>query len=808
LSSLLRFQQEQIKKEQEKQKINVTENQTIIKQYASHIFLTIFILWFLLSFILFMYLNFEYELLLIINILIISGLTIFWLRNKYRMQEKKLGSKNSSIPKTTYISMLLIFNIFFGFTWLYTFSYFIIDLEIEMSFLLLYGICISLFIITLSLDIYMLVSFIERDSIFFLDFLKKSVRRWDPKKENTLMNFLALIGVFILFPMIFFSFIFQNLELALLVLVGSLSILFLGYWFGYGIYRSYRWVQGFDPNLKISTINQFGLKTFSAIIYSILGSIWIFFLAAIILLVFFNLLEVSTEFSVILFVVTLTVFMSQLLKLDPNAPSSSESYSNRFNILVFSLIPLFTPPYFIMISKKANSYQSIYSTTNFELLHLSFVLLFVFAGLITYFTYRNKLKFAIWNDKFEGNQLLTEINLSLHDPKIVHLNLLAKLGLSQSDPSVTLKLLSMYSNLLNQKKVRTEFLETMHFFLLHQIENTSEWRIHAVVFDLINQFLEYEPKYYKEYYNKAEILVKHKDEFVRQASLNLLGHILHIDSSYADSIFPIIIDVYSSSSDELKKHHIEPLKYYARNFPEYRNKLYKFVEEKIEKEFFGVSTELMSIIEELAQTNEDYFQKSMDLGKKILQKPDSKGGLGAVRILVNNFPDNPKDGVPILKILTEYLKDGLPEVKFHIVYSLGTIIAQIPELTSILQDIDFAVHDDDPNVRSALIQVITDIYPHGNIPEDVLLSYLQYGINDEDYVVRLLSIQRISGLLDQISSLSKNLPIYLEKALKDSNSDVFEEAYNLFQKKHNFLLENFPKWVENIGIVIEDSNET
>jgi hypothetical protein len=416
------------------------------------------------------------------------------------------------------------------------------------------------------------------------------------------------------------------------------------------------------------------------------------------------------------------------------------------------------------------------------------------------------LKYAIWNDKFEGNQLLTEINLSLHDPKIIHLNLLAKLGLSQSDPSVILKLLFMYSNLLNQKKVRTEFLETMHFFLLHHIENVSEWRIHAVVFDLINQFLEYEPKFYKEYYNKAEILVKHKDEFVRQASLNLLGHILHIDSSYADSIFPIIIDVYSNSSDELKKHHIEPLKYYARNFPEYRNKLYNFVEENIEKEFFGVSTELMSIIEELAQTNKDYFQKSIDLSKKILQKPDSNGGLGAVRILVNNFPDNPKDGVPILKIMTEYLKNGLPEVKFHIVYSLGTILTQIPELTSILQDVDFAFFDDDPNVRSALIQTVTDLYPHGNIPEEALLSYLQNGINDYDYVVRLLSIQRINSLLDQVPSLLKNLPIYLEKALKDSNSDVFEEAYNIFQKNYALLLKNFPQWVGSIGIVIEESN--
>ncbi|MHA1982969.1 MAG: hypothetical protein ACW967_01365, partial [Candidatus Hodarchaeales archaeon] len=606
MSSLLRFQQEQIKKEQEKQKIYIPENQSIIGEYVNHIFLITTILWFFLSFILVSIFKFELGLLLIINILIISVLTILWLRNKYNLKEEKLGTKNSFIPKTTYISMLIILNIFFGFTWLYTFSHLIIDLEIEKNFLLLYGFCIIVFIITLSTDMYNLVTNTEKSSIFFLDFLKGSVQKWDPKKENTLMNFFALIGVIILFPMIIFSLFLQNIEHVFIVLAGSLSIIFLGYWFGYGIYRSYRWVQGFDPSLKMNAINQIGLKNLSEVIYSILSSLWIFFLTAVILLIFFNLLDVSSEVTIILFILTLTVFLSQLLKLAPNVSTSNKPYPNRFNILVFSLIPLFTPHFFIMLLKNSNSYQFIYSTINFDLVRTFLVILFAFAGLITYLTYRNKLKYAIWNDKFEGNQLLTEINLSLHDPKIIHLNLLAKLGLTQSDPSVILKLLFMYTNLLKQKKVRTEFLETMHFFLLHHIENASEWRIHAVVFDLVNQFLEYEPKYYKEYYNKAEVLVKHKDEFVRQASLNLLGHILHIDSTYADSIYPIIIDVYSNSSHELKKHHIEPLKYYARNFPEYRNKLYNFVEENIEKEYFGVSTELMSIIEELAQTNKDY----------------------------------------------------------------------------------------------------------------------------------------------------------------------------------------------------------
>jgi HEAT repeat protein len=150
--------------------------------------------------------------------------------------------------------------------------------------------------------------------------------------------------------------------------------------------------------------------------------------------------------------------------------------------------------------------------------------------------------------------------------------------------------------------------------------------------------------------------------------------------------------------------------------------------------------------------------------------------------------------------MIEYLKIGLPEVKHHIIYNLGTIIRRIPALTAILEDIDFAIYDDDPNVRSALIQTISELFPLGNLPEEVLSTYLQNGINDSDYIVRLVTIQQINNLVETTPYLLKQLPVYLEKSLKDSNSDVFEEAYSIFQKNYVYLQNNFTKWVKETGL--------
>ncbi len=150
--------------------------------------------------------------------------------------------------------------------------------------------------------------------MFFIDFLKKSVQKWDPKNESTLMNFLALTGIFIIFPVLIFLFVFQNIVSAIIIWFSSFSALFIGYWFGYSIYRSYRWIQGYDTNIRMNIVEQFGWKAISEILYSILASIWLFILISIALLNFFGFLTLSQDLNFLVIIITLVFFLSQFLK--------------------------------------------------------------------------------------------------------------------------------------------------------------------------------------------------------------------------------------------------------------------------------------------------------------------------------------------------------------------------------------------------------------------------------------------------------------------------------------------------------------
>ena len=799
MSSLLRFQQEEAKKEQEAQKLHFLKKNTLLYRFADSLFLLLLSTWLIISFYLINSNFIEKTLFALLSILVISALSFIWLTIKLKININKKLVKQMISFKKIYLFTIIFSNLIFYFISNFIYISLINDPMMEKNLILLYLVISLIFLSGLFYDLYLLSSSKELENLYLIDFLKNQMKILDPKKENVSMNFLSLIGIFFLFPLILFFIYFQRIDYTFFVYLSSLTIILMGYWNGYGFYRSYRWVQGYDSTIDLGIIDQFDFKTISSIIFSIMSSLLIFFLMILFLLINSSLVAIDYYSRIILFIILIFIFASQILKVS-NIENNNNKKNTHLTITIFLLIPLIIPVFAFMFSKNSDINFLNNLTNDFSLINLLFVFLFAVSIIITYITYRHKLNTSMWTDRYEAGQILNEINLSLNSPKITQLNLLTKLGLAQKDPTIIMKLMAIYENLLSNKKITPEILDTIHTFLLFEIEYANEWNVHAIAFDLINQLLEYESKFYLEYYNKAKKISNHKNELVRQANLNLLGHLLHIDGSLANEIYPIALEVYHNSSDEMKKNNIEPLKYYASNFPEYREKLYTFVIERIEKEYFGVSTELMGIIEIITDSDKSFFDRTMTLCKDILRRPDSNAGLGAIRILVNNFPNNPKNGVPIIKIMIEYLKDGLPEVKHHIIYNLGTIIKKIPSLSVILEDLDFAFYDDDPNVRSALIQVVSDLYPFGNIPEEMLSFYLQNGIGDHDYIVRLVSIQQINNLLKTTPFVLKHLPVYLEISLKDSNSDVFEEAYSIFQNNFVYLQNNFPKWVRETGL--------
>ena len=290
---------------------------------------------------------------------------------------------------------------------------------------------------------------------------------------------------------------------------------------------------------------------------------------------------------------------------------------------------------------------------------------------------------------------------------------------------------------------------------------------------------------------------------VRQASVNLLGQIVNINPSLADEVFPLIFDVFETADEQFKKNDIEPMKYYAKHFPQYRERLYIFITNRVEKELFGESTEHMKVLQENALVDDGIRPRIITFCEETLTIPESRAGLGAIRILLDHFPMNPQEGVPVIKLLISSLHIAGAEVKAHIIYALGTIFTQVPELIPLLREIDFAMDDEDANVRSALLQIVSELYPHGSIPQDVLLSYIKIGSMDADYVVRLMTIQAVEQLVMQEPKLFVILPEILEKLLDDTNTDVKETALKVYEKNYSKLKENFPQFVDKIAIDID-----
>ena len=354
----------------------------------------------------------------------------------------------------------------------------------------------------------------------------------------------------------------------------------------------------------------------------------------------------------------------------------------------------------------------------------------------------------------------------------------------------------------DRKATGFRFLHGITVFLKYHLTSATDWKVHALVFSLIDQLLVIDPGKHKEFIDGAFIGAERKEEVLRHASLDLLGHIVHISPSLANEVFPIALKIYESSSSEYKKNLISPLRFYAKNFPEYREKLLNFILNHVEKEFFGLATELMTILDEISSGDTDYKQKIMKTCEAILQTPESKAALGATRFIVRNFPKTPEEGVPLLKLLVNSLRTALPEVRQHAVYELGSLMKRIPELVGLLPEIEFIMEDEEPNARAAFVQIIADLYAPGSTPETTVASVLRVGILDDDYVVRLTTMSSLAKLLKTDEIFLKYLKEVLVPALNDPNTDVKDSGLHLYQQYFNFLETNHPDFVKTIGIIV------
>ena len=805
MSSFLRLQS-QINKNQAVRPVIPKKSHVIRKNTDIFFALSFVLLSSILGVILIDYKQFTNEIiegLLILFSLVMGILFIFWAYFKFTFPIDDKLSKLNKLSLKKALPAGFIVGVLFLEIWINMFSLYIPNqIQNQFSFPL-YIFAIFLITSCIVIDLGRTASPKTQNLLYIHKFLIQKLQQWDPKYTSVYTNFLALLGIIIIIPLLLIYIDTQNIVLTIFIWFNIIGILYFGYWSGYSFYRSFRWIQGYNNDIKLSLAKQVGLVHFASIVVAIGSIFWLIIYGSIIFLIQTKFLVLDTFSSLIISFITLTILINTSVQSSTRVTNTQPDYSFLFPLFQLGIITILSVTLFelvkptIIISWIINIFNS---SNNINIL---FFACYWIGILLLFRTNSSHVRLLIYKDDFESGQMISEINLTLNQLKSVDLTLLAKIGRYQNNNNTMFKLLGVYEYIFENNLTNDIVLETMYPFLLYELETANDWRIHSICFDLVYHFLQVKLLSYFAFYEKSLKTIRHKNEMVRQASLNLLGHIVNIDPNLADEVFPLIFEVFEAADEQFKKIDIEPMKYYAKHFPQYREKLFTFITNKIDKEFFGVSTELMKVLQEIANVDDDYTPKILNFSKEILSKPDSHGGLGAIRIILDHFPKEPSEGVPIIKLLINNLRQEESEIKQHIIYALGTIFGQIPELTPLLREIDFAMDDDDANVRSALIQVISELYPSRSIPQEALITYMKMGITDNDYVVRLMAIQAIGTLVTQEPTLFDILPEILEKLLNDSNTDVQETALHVYERNYIRLKDNFPNFVEKIAIDID-----
>ena len=85
--------------------------------------------------------------------------------------------------------------------------------------------------------------------LYIHKFLIQKLQQWDPKYTSVYTNFLALLGIIIIIPLLLIYIATQNIVLTIFIWFNIIGILYFGYWSGYSFYRSFRWILGYNNDI-------------------------------------------------------------------------------------------------------------------------------------------------------------------------------------------------------------------------------------------------------------------------------------------------------------------------------------------------------------------------------------------------------------------------------------------------------------------------------------------------------------------------------------------------------------------------------
>ncbi|MHA2364914.1 MAG: hypothetical protein ACXAC7_13240 [Candidatus Hodarchaeales archaeon] len=641
-------------------------------------------------------------------------------------------------------------------------------------------------------------------------FLLKTIESRDQEYHYSFTTVLFFSIIIILLPMvIIYLTIVNNVELVIILWTIILVFLYGGYWTGYGAYRSYRWLWGLSTpvnqtEVKISKFNQLGLRYSLEISFGIITNFYLVFIGFLIFFIQLSLIQPLEPWITILISIGLFTGLIKLLLQVISSTSRSQPWYSFLFLSFISIIPFF---WITTVMSLLNDDQAPKLITKLlsqqEWIPLLLCLAFWVGLFIMFISNSRHMQYWIWKDLYESTQLLNEINLKLSNPKPLHLNLLTKISVVHQNTELISKLLQIYQKIIENEILDEEkgIIDSLASFIITQIQIEHEWSVHAISFEIAHQLIDKNPEYIDNFFIITKKIADHVDPKVRQAAINLFGHIMQINPNInkIQEIYPIIEQIYYSADDQDKKENIQAFKFIIMQFESFRERIFGFFLNRLELETFGVSIEIFSLFESLMRLDPNKFKlKLYNLSETVLETLDHPAKLGTIQFLANNFPNNPQEGAPFIRLFMNNLKDveNTTGVRPNILYMLGDLMPKIPELINLLPDLDILLDDEDPDVTTALIQVGIELYLQEFVSKEILHNYITAGLSNQDHIARLVTIQSVRKKIKFDVNLLKFLgDIIIDRGLKDDSTYIREETITFLEDYKDII----PKeWISSL----------
>lgn len=728
--------------------------------------------------------------LLAIVFLILALMTVFWIKYKLYFESGNDLDKNGKIPPYKMLLLCIYFSSFYTISMLILINWYNNLFTNSSYFSYLLFLLISLNNIILLIQFNSVFKQLERPNAYIFKFLNKKIGDLSNDFETTFtLKTLSITIVFII-PFALTYFISKNIIVSYIFISLSINILIGSYWIGYGLYKQLIWIWGFQSDIHDNSTkrqkitlrtlyNNFKYKEGKSVSW---GFIFLIFSTILLLTLIVKGILVNSSFPenfmVPIFILYLLVLYSISLNITGKRTRSQPWYSVFFTMYSFSIPFSFLLSYFYVFNQSNVNFTNILPSS---IVFKEIMLILLIISILLAFSVNNRyLSIGLWKNHYEATQTLNRVDISNENPSIIQLNLLQKIGNLMEDRETIQKLIATYKEILEGENTKTknEFFFNIYVFINNQLSLDTDDETYELLFNLANILLDVSPSYSGKLFDSNLQLLKEGNSVVKNGSLNILGHILQYDpqKDYAEKIFIEIEKIYQTNDEKLKRLILDALIYFIRNFSEYASRIKKLITAKLEYETFGIATIIFSLLDEIYQLDHD--KNISELAKNTLKTLDSPAKLGAVNFFRNNLPSDQKEKDNIVKILLDNLKDidNAMGIRTNVIYTINDLIKEDKNQNSLLSEIKQYISDFDPDVKSAVIQSFTEQYILRNANFSDVTEVFERGMEEHDYIVRLVVIQSIKSIKDQNQTIDKDFRKILEKASHDESKVIQDEV--------------------------------